>query len=162
MDSVREGRPPDARGGFQILGTGTRPTVWPRSVRRRCLRLGRNQVDECPSVFSVCLQFVGDRHVFFLKHHSRRAASLFLNCDVDMRRVIQVLLHDELFLKSRPAFHTIQCHLILFLGPTWITVLVTATSVSFDLRPVSTLGACKRPWISLFDIVNAPVFVCMS
>ena len=40
LDSVRDSRPPGARGGIQMLGTGTRPTAWPRSVRRVCLRLG--------------------------------------------------------------------------------------------------------------------------
>ena len=33
-DSVRDGRPPGARCGIQILGTGIGPLAWPRSVRR--------------------------------------------------------------------------------------------------------------------------------
>ena len=47
VDSARDGRPPDVRGVIQILGTGIRPMAWPRSVRRVCLRLGRDQLDEC-------------------------------------------------------------------------------------------------------------------
>ena len=47
MDSVRDGRPPGGRGGVRILGTGIRPMARPRSVRRRCLRLCRDEVDEC-------------------------------------------------------------------------------------------------------------------
>ena len=47
VDSARDGRPPDVRCDIQILGTGIRPMAWPRSVRRVCLRLGRDQLDEC-------------------------------------------------------------------------------------------------------------------
>ena len=46
MDSVRDGRPPGARGGIQILGTELRSMAWPRSVRRVCLRLGRDRFDK--------------------------------------------------------------------------------------------------------------------
>jgi len=56
-DSVRDGRPPGAWGGIQILGTGTRPMAWPRSDRRVCLRLGRNQFDECAHSLSEISSF---------------------------------------------------------------------------------------------------------
>ena len=49
VDSVRDGRPPGAPSGIQILCTGTRLMASPRSVRRLRLRLGRDR----PAV-SIC------------------------------------------------------------------------------------------------------------
>ena len=47
MDSVRDSRPLVARGGKQILGTGTRPVVWPRSGRRVSLQLVGHHFYQC-------------------------------------------------------------------------------------------------------------------
>ena len=57
VDSVRDGMRLGARGGKQILGTGTRPMAWPRSLRRVCLRLGRDQFDECANSLSEISSF---------------------------------------------------------------------------------------------------------
>ena len=135
VDGVRDGKPPDARGGMQMLGTGTRPTVWPRSVRRRCLHIGRDQVDDCSFSLSeisspVCLQLDGVRPMALKQHRSWFVV-------------------------------TIQRQPTLFRGPFSICILVSGTSGLSGPRPFSTFGVFKQPWFSLSHIVNAPVFVCM-
>ena len=47
VDSARDGRPPDVRGGIQILGTGIRPMAWPRSARRVRLQPVGGQSFQC-------------------------------------------------------------------------------------------------------------------
>ena len=39
-------KPPGDRRGLQTLGTRTSATLWPRSVRGVCLRVGQDQVAE--------------------------------------------------------------------------------------------------------------------
>lgn len=122
MDSVRDGRPSDARGGKQILGIGTNlrfgrdqfdvddyTTSWPRSGRRVSqLHVGDHFFQCAFSLseisFSSVPSFCWRPTRGFKRLHSGRAfLCSYLNSETDLREVIKVPLHDEIF-ESHPAF----------------------------------------------------------
>ena len=128
MDSVRDGRPPGAWGGTQVLGTATRPTAWPRSVRRVRLQLV-GSVLSSPAAF-------GDRPAVASIVPEQLPAPLLIVCQIVHEFLIPRLILVRLF-RARILLHS----------------LVFSTLRSFENNFAYFLreGECSDPEIEFYN-----------